>query len=586
MCGIFGYSGKRDDAATLVLSGLKELEYRGYDSWGVAVQTHSALKLEKEVGKIGHHRLSLPSSHIGIGHTRWATHGGVTQANAHPHLDCSGSIALIHNGIIENFEELKQKLQAKHNFRSETDTEIAVHLIEELFADLPFQEAVRQAFLQLEGMNVLVALDHQTGTLVAAKKGSPLVLGQDGHDIFLASDASAILPHTKQLVFIEDGWMVVIKDGQWQIIEAASNSLLDIQPQRIEWEVKQSHLGKYQHFMIKEIHDQPQVLRGLIEQAAVKVDPLAAMIEPSFGSFMVGCGTASYAALSGTYLFSRIARRHVNFVAGSEFFYQEQYLTPDSLVIAISQSGETMDIVESIQLAKKHQAKVAAVTNSLGSTLYRMSDASVLLDAGVEKAVCSTKAFTAMVAVLLMTAYRLEDNLSHAIQIIQKAADDIEDMLKPDRLAEVQKVANYIKNHQHLFVIGRGLSYAASLEAALKIKEVSYIHAEGFAGGELKHGVIALIEPGTPCLVFAPQDETEAAIVSNAMELKARGGYIIGVGPQFHSVFDAWIKAEDVGDASIITSVVPAQLLGYYLALAKGYDPDKPRNLAKSVTVK
>lgn len=586
MCGIFSYSGKKNNAADIVLDGLKELEYRGYDSWGVVVQTPSRLNIEKEPGKIGHHQLTLPDAHIGMGHTRWATHGGVTRSNAHPHLDCTGNTALIHNGIVENFEELKQSLRSTHQIKSETDTEVVAHLIEELFQDLPFTEAVRQAFLQLEGMNVIVALDHQTGTIVAAKKGSPLVLGQNGTDIFLASDASAILPHTKHLVFIEDGWMVVIKDGSWQIVQTDSNAVLDIQLQVIEWEVRHAHLGNYQHYMLKEIHDQPRVLRNLIEHAAQKVDPLAAMIEPAYGAFMTGCGTASYAALAGTYLFSRIARRHVNFVAGSEFFYQEQYLTPESLIIAISQSGETMDIVESIQLAKKHQSKVAAITNSLGSTLYRMSDMSVLLDAGVEKAVCSTKAFTAMVAVLLMTAYRLEDNLSHALQIIEKAADDIEDMLKPERVSDIQKVADYIKHHQHLFVIGRGLSYAASLEAALKIKEVSYIHAEGFAGGELKHGVIALIEKGTPCLVFTPKDETEAAIVSNAMELKARGGYIIGVGPQQHAVFDVWLKAEDVGDASIITSVIPAQLLGYYLALAKGYDPDKPRNLAKSVTVK
>ena len=270
----------------------------------------------------------------------------------------------------------------------------------------------------------------------------------------------------------------------------------------------------------------------------------------------------------------------------ASFFYQEQYLTPDSLVIAISQSGETMDIVESVQLAKKHQSRVVAVTNSLGSTLYRMSDGSVLLDAGVEKAVCSTKAFTAMVGILLLLAYRINNDLVLGKDLLQRAANSIEAMLQPERLEQIKQVANYIKDYEHMFIIGRGLSYAASLEAALKIKEVSYIHAEGFAGGELKHGVIALVEKGTPCMVFAPNDETEAAIVSNAMELKSRGGYIIGVGPKKHSVFDVWIQAEDVGDASIITNVVPAQLLGYYLALAKGYDPDKPRNLAKSVTVK
>jgi glucosamine--fructose-6-phosphate aminotransferase (isomerizing) len=404
--------------------------------------------------------------------------------------------------------------------------------------------------------------------------------------VYLASDASAILPHTNKLLFIEDGWLVTIDKDQWHVSQADTNTPIKAQPEEISWQAHATQLGDFKHFMIKEINDQPSVLRQLADTASEKIAPLVDSIQPAFGTFMIGCGTASYAALSGTYLFSRIAKHHVNFAAGSEFFYQEHYLTPDSLVIAISQSGETMDIIESVQLAKKHQSKVAAITNSQGSSLYRMADLSVLLDAGVEKAVCSTKAFTAMVGVLLLAAYGLNNNIQQGASLINQAANDIEAMLMPDRLAQIQKVANYIQNHQHLFVIGRGLSYAASLEAALKIKEVSYIHAEGFAGGELKHGVIALIESGTPCLVFAPKDETEAAIISNAMELKARGGYIIGVSPTQHSVFDSWIQTADVGDASIITSVVPAQLLGYFLALAKGYDPDKPRNLAKSVTVK
>ena len=593
MCGIFGFSGNRKDVAQIVLQGLKDLEYRGYDSWGVVVDSQGHLNLEKQVGKIGHHTLHLPHAGIGMGHTRWATHGGVTQKNAHPHLDCSGDIALIHNGIVENYEEIKKSLKGKHTFISETDSEVVVHLIEELYQEMPFAEAVRQAFLRLEGLNVIIALEAKTGAMAAAKKGSPLVLGEGSDGVYFASDASAILPYTKRLVFVEDGWLTVIevKDQdtgkvKWQIIEAESNAVQTVEPQLIEWEVGQAQLGQFEHFMLKEIYEQPKVLRHLAEHAAEKVDHLASLVKPSYGAFMIGCGTASYAALSGTYLFSRIVRRHVNFVAGSEFFYQEQYLTPKSLVMAISQSGETMDIVESVQLAKKHKSKVVAITNGLGSTLYRMADAKVLLDAGVEKAVCSTKAFTAMVAMVLLLAYRLEDNLGHAQDLIERAADDIEEMLKPERLKQIKKVADYIKDYEHLFVIGRGLSYAASLEAALKIKEVSYIHAEGFAGGELKHGVIALIEKGTPCLVFAPEDETEAAILSNAMELKARGGYIIGVGPTQQSVYDAWIPAANVGDASIITNVVPAQLLGYYLALAKGFDPDKPRNLAKSVTVK
>ena len=590
MCGIFGFVGKQNNAAEIVLNGLKELEYRGYDSWGVVVKETSGLKVEKEVGKIGNHKLSLPQSAVGMGHTRWATHGGVTQANAHPHLSCSERIAVIHNGIVENYESIKTSLSDNHTFVSETDTEVVSHAIEQAMDRLPFAEAVRQVFLTLEGMNVVIALDSESGKIVAGKKESPLVIGVGEEAIFIASDASAILPHTRQLIFVEDGWIVEVEDLEskpaWQIRDAESGQVIKVKPQTIDWTVLATDLGNFEHFMIKEIFEQPKVLRHIASQAEDKVESLAKMISDSYGSFMIGCGTASYAALSGTYLFSRIARQHVNFVAGSEFFYQEQYLTPDSLVIAISQSGETMDIVESVQLAKKHKSKVVAVTNSLGSTLYRMADGSVLLDAGVEKAVCSTKAFTAMVGILLLLAYRANNDLVLGKDLLQRAANSIEAMLQPERLEQIKQVANYIKDYEHMFIIGRGLSYAASLEAALKIKEVSYIHAEGFAGGELKHGVIALVEKGTPCMVFAPNDETEAAIVSNAMELKSRGGYIIGVGPKQHSVFDVWIQADDAGDASIITNVVPAQLLGYYLALVKGYDPDKPRNLAKSVTVK
>ena len=588
MCGIFGFSGEREEIPELVLTGLKDLEYRGYDSWGVVVRTDEGeLAVEKEVGKIGTHVLSLTTkTHVVIGHTRWATHGGVTRANAHPHVSPNGKIALIHNGIVENYEEIKSQLKRRDNFASETDSEVVVHLIEELLVDHPFVEAVSEAFNRLEGMNAIVVLEGDSGIIVAAKKGSPLVLGVAMDGVFLASDASAILPFTKEIVFIEDGQMVQIEGQAWAISRVKDGVQLDVQPQTLHWKVEQSTLGRFEHFMLKEIFEQPRILRHLAEHGAEKVEDLALLVQAAYGTFLIGCGTASYAALSGTYLLSRVTSKHVNFVVGSEFFYQEQYLTPESLILAISQSGETMDIVESVHLAQKHGAKIAAMTNTLGSTLYREADAKVLLDAGVEKAVCATKSFTAMVSLLLLLAYRLAGRVEIAQQLLLQTADDIEQMLQPDNLQRLKEVAEYLKEYRDVFIIGRGLSYAASLEAALKIKEVSYIHAEGFAGGELKHGVIALIESGTPCIVFAPEDETTASIVSNAMELKARGAYIIGVGPREHSVYDVWLPTANVGDASIISQVVPAQLLGYYLALAKGLDPDKPRNLAKSVTVR
>jgi glucosamine--fructose-6-phosphate aminotransferase (isomerizing) len=345
-------------------------------------------------------------------------------------------------------------------------------------------------------------------------------------------------------------------------------------------------LGGHPHFMSKEMAEQPAVLERLVAEAETPIRELADAISDSYGTFFVGCGTASFAALTGSYLFSRIASWHVNFVVGSEFKYHEHFLTPKSLVIALSQSGETADIVEAMLSARQHGAKLGALVNAEHSTLDRMVDLRVHLGAGPEQCVLSTKAYTAKVATLLLIAHALRGEYERGRELVLQAAQGLTDMLNDSWISMIHDVARDISQAEHLFVIGRGLSYPTALEAALKIKEVSYIHAEGFAGGELKHGVIALVTSGTPCVVYAPRDETRADILSGAMELKSRGGYIIGIGPDDDPVFDVHVVTPDVGDASPLVQALPAQMLGYHAALLRGNDPDKPRNLAKSVTVK
>lgn len=587
MCGIFAYIGRRKDAAQIVLEGLKLLEYRGYDSWGIAVKEEKRLTVDKHVGKIGDAKVYLPKSTLGIGHTRWATHGGVTVANAHPHLDCTKTIAVIHNGIIENFEEVKKDLiKKRHTFVSETDTEVISHLIEEYLKKEGFSSAVQDAFNQLKGLNAIVVANSSSQEIIAAKKGSPLIAGIGNNELFIASDVSGIIKHTKNVVFLEDNQMIILgKDIK--LFNLPNGKEIKPVINKLTWEFKEAEKGRFKHFILKEIYEQPRVIENIALTYKENVEKLASLIEKAFGTFMLGCGTASYAALYGTYLFSKIAKKHVNFSIGSEFNYQEDYLTKNSLVIPISQSGETIDVLEPIFRAKKKGSTIAAIVNVLESTLYRHADYKILLNAGLEKAVVGTKSFIAMVSVLLLTAYTFAKKHEQGRVLLLNASTNVKKILKDDFITDIKKVAQDLKNKEHIYIIGRGLSYAAALEASLKIKETSYIHAEGFAGGELKHGVIALIEKATPCIVIAPYDETYTDIISNAQEIKARGGMIIGIGPKENKVFDRFIKTEDLKEATIIPQIVISQLLAYNLAIIRGIsDPDKPRNLAKSVTVK
>ena len=587
MCGIFGYIGKKN-AAQIVLDGLEKLEYRGYDSWGVGVEKKDKLIIQKKTGKIGEADISeFPKSNFAFGHTRWATHGGVTEINSHPHLDCTGQIAIIHNGIIENYAEIKKDLLKKgHKFISQTDSEVAAHLIEEERKKRSFREAVRYAFNQFQGLNAVIAMEAVSKTFVAVKTGSPLVLGFGKDENFLASDAPALLSYTRKVHFLEDGQLAEVTAKVIKIFQVQAGKKILPKIQILDWKIEEVELGKFPHFMIKEIFEQPKILRGIAENSLAQISDLAKLIKKAYGVYAIGCGTASYACLAATYLFSKIAEYHLNYTVGSEFGYTADFLTSESLVMAFSQSGETIDTIESVKEAKKKGAKILAITNNLGSTLYRGADYKMLLTAGPEKAVASTKAFTSKLALIILLAHSVAGKIVRGKKLLKKAELASQKILKKVSLLKIQKLASKIFKQKHIYIIGRGLSYPIALEAALKIKEISYIHAEGFAAGELKHGVIALIEKGTPCLVFAPQDETFGAVLSGAMEVKARGGYIIGVSPQDHEVFDYHLSVADCGEASIIPNTIVAQLLAYYLALKRGCDPDKPRNLAKSVTVK
>lgn len=587
MCGIFGYVGKKTNAASIVLAGLKRLEYRGYDSWGIAAVSKKIF-VKKKTGKIGNATVDeLPKSTLAFGHTRWATHGGVTDENAHPHLDCSGTIAIIHNGIFENYEEVKKKLLALgHKFRSETDTEVAVHLIEEYTKSMIFTKAVQKAFNDMKGLNAIIALDVKDHTLIAARNGSPLVVGFGDHENFLASDAAALLPHTKEVHFLEDDQIAIIGERSVVLLNAKTGENITPKKQRLTWKVRDTEKGDYPYFMLKEIYEQPGVVADIAASCAGYAQKMAKIIKASRGAYLVGCGTASYAAIAGEYLFSKIAKRHVNVAIGSEFGYHLDFLNRDSLVVAISQSGETMDILESVKKAKHKGAKIMALVNVLGSTLYREADYKILIAAGPEKGVASTKAYTAMLAHLTLLSFAVAGKTSDGIAVLNRAVFSMKKVLTGQSLKRIKVLAKKLKKAEHIYVIGRGLSYPTALETALKIKEISYIHAEGLAAGELKHGPLALVTRGTPCIAYLPNDETCGANLAGAMEMKARGGYIIGISHKPHEVFDYFIRVADAGEATIMPNVVVAQLLAYELTIARGLDPDMPRNLAKSVTVK
>lgn len=593
MCGIFAYLGKSNQAVKSVFNGLKELEYRGYDSWGIAAATtdkqgKSGLFIIKRTGKIGKVKLDrFPKSGFAFGHTRWATHGGITKENAHPHLDCSGSLAVIHNGIVENYAQLKSDLKKEgHRFTSRTDSEVIVHLVEKYCRNSSFSQAVSKAFLKLKGLNAVIIMNLKTNEFAAVRNGSPLVIGFGRSEFVISSDNFGITPYTDQAYYLKNFEMAIVNQNGVAVKAVISGKNKKVKKEKLEWKIDQVNKGKYAHYMLKEIFEQPKLIKKISCEKNNKFSRLGKALLRAEERYLLGCGSAAYAGLAGSYIMSQIANLKVEPVVGSEFCYQLHSISKKSLILALSQSGETIDTLEAVRTAKAKNAQVAALVNVPGSSLYREVKFNLLLLAGPEKAVASTKAFTAKIANLLMLAGSISKSLETASKFLAKAAVSIEAILANTSRRKIANLAGKIIKQKDIYVIGRGLSFPAALETALKIKEVSYLHAEGFAAGELKHGVIALIKKGTPCIAFLPEDETYGENLAGAMEMKARGGYIIGVSSRPHKIFDYYIRVSDAGPATIIPNVVFGQLLAYELSLKKGIDPDMPRNLAKSVTVK
>ncbi len=588
MCGIIGYIGKRQ-AAPILLDGLRNLDYRGYDSCGIAVIGQDLI-IKKDVGRIEdvNKKLNFLSTqgNIGIGHTRWSTHGGVTRENSHPHLSNNGKIAVVHNGIIENFQEQKKFLiQQGFKFCSETDTEIIPNTIEyHMGRGYDFVEAVKHSFRHLEGQYAIVAMHKDEKKIVAIRKEAPLVVGVGKGEFFIASDIPAFLNYTKGVVFLEEEDMVIL-DDRLRIFNLVMDSFVDRPIVTIDWDAEHAAKGDFDHFLMKEITEQADVISKVSNLDRIMIKEVAEEIRKAKGVYIVACGTAFHACMHAVYVFSKIAKMHINFCVASEFPHFQHFLVPESLVIAVSQSGETADTLCAIRAAKAVGARAISITNVMGSTLMRESDKSILQQAGPEICVLSTKAYTSQLAILSLIAYEMVGKFNEGKEKLKELTRYIYYLTSENMRKYIKQLAEKLKDVEHLYIIGRGLQYPTALEAALKIKEVSYIHAEAYAGGELKHGTIALIEEGTPCIVFT-SEENEKETISNAMELKARGAYIIGVGPKSNEVFDFFIKVREANELNSICQIIPMQILAYQLAVLRGCDPDKPRNLAKAVTVK
>ena len=593
MCGIIGYIGNKR-AAPILLNGLRHLEYRGYDSAGIATISSGKIEIKKDVGKVEeiNSRLNLSemNGNFGLAHNRWATHGSVTKENAHPHLSNNGKIAVVHNGIIENFQEQRKFLTEQgFKFFSDTDTEIIPNTIEyHMTRGYDFVEAAKRSLNHLDGQYAIVVMHQDEQKLVAIRKEAPLVVGVGvgSNEYFLASDIPAFLDHTKNVMFLEEKDMVIIdNESGIKIFNLLQNNFVERPIVTIDWDAEQAKKGEFDHFFMKEIVEQAESILKISEVSYGIIKELAEEIRKAKGVYIVACGTAAHACMHAVYLFSKIAKQHVNFCVASEFPNFQHFLTPESLIIAISQSGETADTLAAIRAAKAAGAKVISVTNVMGSTLMRESDKSILQRAGPEICVVSTKAYTSQLAILALLAYELAGNFDAGKEKLKELTRYIYYLTSVSMRSYVKQLAEKLKTVEHIYIIGRGLQYPTALEAALKIKEVSYIHAEAYAGGELKHGSIALIEQGTPCIVFTSADNGKE-ILSNAMELKARGAYIIGVGPTNNAAFDFFIKVREAGELNSICQIIPIQILAYQLAVLRGCDPDRPKNLAKSVTVK
>ncbi len=580
MCGIVGYIGRRE-AAPIIMEGLKKLEYRGYDSFGVAT-LGSGIEVAKNQGRISEYAGAAIKLHgkIGIGHTRWATHGVPNDTNAHPHLDCANKIAIVHNGIIENFAELRRDLISRgHIFRSDTDTEVVVHIIEENMAKSgDLLSAVQDTLPLLKGSYALLVIVCGETRLIAARSGSPLVIGIGDGENFAASDMTPVLEHTERAMFLEDGDVAVLTPEKVEIFQ--NQQPVSRPVELIDWSLEDVKKGGFPHYMLKEIYEQPQAFFNTVR--AITHDTLPKIIQHPKSVTIVACGSSYHTGL----IFKYLLEESLGIPSRVEFASEFKYFPPpvQGLVIGITQSGETADTLTALKQAKIHNCRTLAITNVLGSSVCRIADTTLFMRAGPEISVAATKSFIAQLAVLMQIVNagsqgKYDNILSHAHQAI-------EDVL----LMDLAKPVALCKNAKSIFYIGRGPFYPVSLEGALKMKEISYIHAEGYAAGELKHGPFALLSPETPVIAICMPGETYGVMVSNIKELKARGAPVIAIGSandrELTEIVDIFVPLPEMKPfVQILTSLVVLQLIAYYTAVALGRDVDKPRNLAKSVTV-
>jgi glucosamine--fructose-6-phosphate aminotransferase (isomerizing) len=608
MCGIVGYIGPRQ-AAGLLLEGLRRLEYRGYDSAGIAVVNGRGLRIMKAAGKLSVLESELtantPQGTIGIGHTRWATHGAPTTTNAHPHTDQSGRIAVIHNGIIENSGSIRKALEQRgHTFKSDTDTEVLAHLVGEFYQG-NLEDAVASALRDVEGAYGLAFISaDEPDVIVAARNGSPLLVGVGENEWFVASDASPLLQHTRAVVYLDDGEMVVLTRDGYRV-RNLETARISKPVNQIDWDLATVERGGYPHFMLKEICEQPEslcnTLRGhlLEEEGTARVSGLN-LTDEELKQFerviITACGTSWHSGIIGEYMMEEMARLPVEVEYASEFRYRNPVVDPKTLVIGISQSGETADTLAAIREAKRRGGRTIGLVNVVGSTIAREVDGGIYLHAGPEIGVASTKAFTSQVAALSLITLRIARlrNLSilqgrEFIRALRRLPEQVSEIL--DRAHEIEALADrFLSTSKNALYLGRGVNFPVALEGALKLKEISYIHAEGYPAAEMKHGPIALIDENMPVVFIAPRDAVHSKIVSNIEEVKARGGKVIALindgDAEIQRLADATFTIPETLDllTPMLTSI-PLQLLSYYVAVRRGCNVDQPRNLAKSVTV-
>jgi glutamine---fructose-6-phosphate transaminase (isomerizing) len=610
MCGIVAYNGFRE-AFPVIISGLKRLEYRGYDSAGVCI-VNGEPKIYKNKGKVSdletHIGNSPVNGNIGIGHTRWATHGEPNDINAHPHMSMNGHFIIIHNGIIENYGHLKSKLERRgYNFTSDTDTEVLVNLIEYIYlkGNITAEIAVRLALTKVVGAyGIVVICNDEPNTLIAARKGSPLVIGVGENEYFVASDATPIIEYTNSVIFLNDNDVAIIKKNELTL-KTIMNEALEPNIQKLDLDIEEIEKNGFDHFMLKEIFEQPRSIkdtfRGRISADSKNIhlgglfQVLPRLIKAK-RIILIGCGTSWHAALVGEYLIEEFARIPVEVEYASEFRYRNPIIFKDDIIIAISQSGETADTLAAIRLAREAGALVLGICNVVGSSIPRETDAGVYTHAGPEIGVASTKAFTAQVTVLTLIAMLLgrkrevisQERYEQLISEMIAVPDKIERILESNN--KVKEIAEIFKDSTNFLYLGRGYFFPVALEGALKLKEISYIHAEGYPAAEMKHGPIALIDNSMPVVVIAPQDSSYEKVVNNVQEVKARKGVVISIVTEGDKVIPAMSnyvleipKASEIVES--LLAVVPLQLLAYHIALLRGCDVDQPRNLAKSVTV-